>query len=164
MQSSRDGEGQIVFQCQAGPDECFGNRAQGCMLSRLPNQDAVRNHCSVVKKIFKNLFLTFSKWLTSLAKCKLDRTALIRLASKNKDICGITFWSAHRTTSESNNSSDSNRSLVRLTFKLSINLLMKLLLSPFFSPSNCTIRLDPNSRLQRKNHCQLSHRNRSSNP
>ncbi|KAL7035430.1 hypothetical protein ACKWTF_008363 [Chironomus riparius] len=31
--------GGIEFECQHGADECFGNKVQGCMLSRMPHQD-----------------------------------------------------------------------------------------------------------------------------
>lgn len=37
-----------AFECQHGPDECFGNRVQGCILSRIPDQDMVRK-----KKLLK---------------------------------------------------------------------------------------------------------------
>ncbi|CRK98817.1 CLUMA_CG012046, isoform A [Clunio marinus] len=32
-------ESEIEFECQHGPDECFGNKVQGCMLSRILDQD-----------------------------------------------------------------------------------------------------------------------------
>lgn len=37
--SYQNTDGSIEFECQHGPDECFGNKVQGCMLSRLPHQD-----------------------------------------------------------------------------------------------------------------------------
>lgn len=41
LQSHQTENSQIEFECQHGADECFGNKVQGCMLSRIPDQDTV---------------------------------------------------------------------------------------------------------------------------
>lgn len=38
--------GQVEFKCQHGPDECFGNKVQGCVLSKLADQDAQVSYVS----------------------------------------------------------------------------------------------------------------------
>ncbi|KAG5681786.1 hypothetical protein PVAND_011194 [Polypedilum vanderplanki] len=37
--SYQGNSGEIEFECQHGPDECFGNKVQGCMLARIRDQD-----------------------------------------------------------------------------------------------------------------------------
>jgi len=39
-------EAPIEFECQHGPDECFGNKVQGCMLARIPDQDSKFDYIS----------------------------------------------------------------------------------------------------------------------
>lgn len=50
-------ESQIEFECQHGPDECFGNKVQGCMLSRIADQDTVSN---ITNAILSRANRTFS--------------------------------------------------------------------------------------------------------
>lgn len=46
--------GAIDFQCQHGPDECFGNKVQSCVLNRLPEQDAQVNYVACQMKSYNN--------------------------------------------------------------------------------------------------------------